>query len=753
MRPVSSYATETESGEGREVMQTDDPKAKVGYWLKWIKDEKAQHKKMLWDYANLAWCEYEKGDRSQYASEDALQRLEARPWPQYWSAINTLAPAYYSKNPDLYAKRRFDLQDKVALTGAKFHENIAERHLEGPSFKTTMQTVVKNVLNTSMGITRVEVEESDELITQVIPLVQQGDQFIRQDGQPWAEEVFQNPETGELYGEEQRPDYSKRKVYCSAVTHDRILWNSEATCFEEITDIAYFKCIPEKQALGLFGAKAKPALRQKKDNQRTDENDSGGEVVGQDKFLSYWEIWCLDSKRVYCVSEDLSTEFLNEKEDPYGLVGFFPSPPFVVQSQRRASLFGVPAYVHLRPTLEMLHDCFRRVQKLLKVSRVRGVADGAVEGLEALITGLAEGDYLMVTNFADLVQKGGVQNLIQHFPTEKIAQEIRELISLSQYFIGQFHDLFGTPDIIRGQTDPQKAAQTNQIETVNASNRFREDVYSIARLARDTLRLMNDLTLNAYRPEDIKHLVGVRYMEEEHQANADAALQLIMSDSENMVRIDIETDSTSYVHEQMEQQQIAQVGQIVIQGMQQIGAVAQTMPQAVPLLAKVLLKTVASMRKSKDIENDIEAAVQALMQPKPPMPPPPDYEGMKLQLENNRLALKNSELAFKQFKEQADLDLKRMKEGREQDRKDFLARLEHFATMSGVDLDRFNADVNAREAIMEETRLAKEVDAKMIEAQKPNLPEKQDSPAAIIINQAPKPDPVPVPVPVVPPRF
>jgi hypothetical protein len=120
-----------------------------------------------------------------------------------------------------------------------------------------------------------------------------------------------------------------------------------------------------------------------------------------------------------------------------------------------------------------------------------------------------------------------------------------------------------------------------------------------------------------------------------------AALNLLKQDRKRIIRIEIETDSTSYLNDQVNAAQRNETAQTVLNGLQQVGQIAQAQPEFAGVALQTLLFALRGLAQGKSFEGEVAQAVTALIQKvsQPPQPPP-DYEGQKLAIQQQELDLK-----------------------------------------------------------------------------------------------------------------
>jgi hypothetical protein len=533
-----------------------------------------------------------------------------------------------------------------------------------------------------------------------------------------------------------------QKVFATHLPYDEVLHTPDAKSESEIKAKAYYFNLSSEEAKDRFGEDVSKKIHWKsnKTTKRSEEKDR--ETESEDTHLnnapgSYvegWECWCEETGYVYWVSNQYVEGFLDEKKNPYGLQGMFPSTKFIIGSKPSKSMYPTPNYIHVMPTISELHKLQNRIFNLITGIRRRALVDGANEELIYALNSLQGGEFVAIENLQSIIEKGGIENLVYWVPVQELVQAIGELQALDEKFKNDHYEWFGVPDILRGTTDPIETATSQEIKQSSAHDRFKFAKKQVRVLARDTIEMQIDLMLGMYSDEKIMRLVGFEFMTPMEQSVFPAALQFLRDDDERSIRIEIETDSMSFLDEQFRAQQMNIAIGTVTQGLQHISQTAQISPDFAKVGLHTLLMGLEVISPGgKDFQGGIKQAVDALIDqienPPEPPPPPPDYEMMKLEIEGNKavaqMQAKYRDLDQKQLKihlndkdSEQENALKSFEFQLDSKVQEFMMAMEGQRVMieqQRVQIEEFSAQMQASESQMEEYRLAKEVDTKTLE--------------------------------------
>lgn len=620
----------------------------VSYWLQWLKSSQDAAKRHI-DETKDAWREYLNIQEDMDSGSTLKRRTPPKKYPIFWSTIKTLQPAYYSRTPIPATRQMFDADDPDARTACLLGDRLATYLMQCSPYDTVMASARDDFILSDKATVRVffeaKIESNPE--KEYVEELPDGSGWIDGDGEPVTAPI-QTDEDGLYYVESNQEYLESARTYLLPVDFDEVLHTPYARHWDEVQEIA-FKCTMSKPDFtDRFGAaKAAKAAFAKREEEDKDLNKAPG------LFIDIWEIWDKRSKRVLWVSEKYRGDFLDVQDDPYELRGFFPCAPFIIGTKPAKSMYPTTLYSQVKPFISQLHSLFNRLFKLISAVRRRGLADAQFDELIQAINSAADVEIVGVQGFAAIMEKGGLQNLLQYVPVKELYECIIEMGQIEERFKNAFFEFTGVPDIVRGSSDPIETAAAQQTKGTFAALRFSYNQKQIQELARNGLELMVDLALKKLDDSSIAEIMGFRYLDPEDQQRFPSALALLRDDSSRMIRIDIETDSTSYLNDQMNQANQAKISDAIMQGLQTIGGLSQNMPEAVPVAIKLLTSQLRGMTLGKQFTDEVDQAVKDLMDKvNNPPEPGPDYEQMAFQLKQQDLALRERMQGFKEWEGQ-----------------------------------------------------------------------------------------------------
>lgn len=630
-------------------------KPSLRFWLSQLKayDNIAKPWKSDVDDAFREYLNFQKGDATAGSPrKGGSEKSQGSHFPIFWSAVRTIQPALYARTPIIVAEKQFkEMRDPAARLASIMIERIGKYAVKTSGFDRSMAIAVTHFLMSEKVTLRVVFDAS---ISQ-----QQTKNYLNPISVPYGDHQmmmgmqYMN-EQGEPYQGEGEPDQDDDGRYFYNGTQEQIDYLS---CETEVPHYKDYRHTPNARHWGEIDWISFDSILTRTEFEETfgeetakdvtfgpvgDKSDKGArnEAKGMPVYYAtVTEIWDKKKKSVYYLCEGYSDWLTNTNNpdggDPYQLEGFFPVAPFMLGTFGANDLFTSPAYVQLKDFIAQVHGAFDRVRRLILALKKAGIFDASKPELAELNAIASEGQFIGVADLDTLLGPGGsLEQLIQFFPTDKIAQGVDQLKTSMLDFENKFYDLWGIPDIYRGITDPNETLGAQQLKGKHMSVRFVVLQREVQRLARDTIEMMCDLYLAKCPEERLMEICGVKYMAPEDQQLAPQALQLLKDDTERCIRIDIETDSTITMDEDADVEHKNNMARTLFDG---IASLKDLDPIFLPVAAKAVEMSVKALQQGKYIEGDLEQALDHLVQQvqqaaqQAASAPPPNPEMIKAQ--------------------------------------------------------------------------------------------------------------------------
>lgn len=605
---ISDAASGVKSFFGRNEQQKadDDEKKKVDVWVKEI--ELAE--RFFKDYHTDGQDTVEA-----FLDEDGSKSLPDRGRYKlnlFNSNIATLSSIMYAKLPKVEADRRFaDPNDDVARVAGEMITRILQNDMNDPEdgLDSVLRQALQDRLVPGLGVARVcyRITEKDDPT------------FVKPEG-------F-DPE------KDQVPQVKDDEWTDVEYVHWRdVLWSPCRTP-AEMRWIAFRSYMTRGEVTARFGADIAPNVPYSSRGPKLDPNEGRADALAQHQDTAQaevWEIWDKASRCVYWYVKGMD-KFLDQKEDPVGYDGFFPSPKPMVANCSTMKFLPKPDYLLARDLYDEINELELRIALLTKACKVAGAYPAAAGEIKDILNQTVENRLVPVVNWAMFADKGGLKGQIDYFPIRDVAETLQILVIQQQGRIQQLYQVTGMSDIIRGQASTTGVTATEQkIKAQFASTRMQSFQDEFAGFAAALLNKKVELIRKFYDDERILKLSNV--LNTPDAEHAQAALQLIRDRDGFNCRISVKAESMSQIdYEALKTERGEFLGSVS----QFLGAAAPLLeqkPEAASFLMELLKFSLAGQKGASEMEGVFDRGIAQVAQAEAAkaQQPPPEPEAVQV---------------------------------------------------------------------------------------------------------------------------
>ena len=636
-----------------------DEKDLVKFWLDQIERSGTDEK----DWRDDA----EKAEKT-YSAQAGAKNLE---FNIFHANIETVVPALYNSTPIPDVRRRFADKDPTGKVVSDILERSLSFSVDTYDFDGTMVSVIKDSEVVDRGVARVR----------YVPY------FAGQ-------------------GEDESVAYAEVKC-------EHVLWRDfrrgPARNWGELPWIA-FRHYLSKDEIEKLIAGSDINLEDIPLNYSSDgttskkEQDPKADVF---KRGMVWEIWDKDSKKVLFICQDYRDRVLKAEDDPLELTNFFPTPKPLMSIEQTSSMVPVTPLKIYDKLVDELNTVTKRITKLVKTLRPRGLYGGNALDIKAL-SEADDGELVPATDVMAFLQAGGLEKILAWFPLDPTTNAIKALYEQREVIKQTIYEVTGIADILRGSTDPNETLGAQQLKAQWGSLRIQRRQQEVARFARDLFEIKAEIIATKFSWQQISMMTGIELPTQEQKMMAQQAAQqgaqippemqkllsqpsveevqqLLQNDVSRNYRIDIESDST--IRNDLSRNQ--QTMNLFLQGTAQfataMGPIIMTDPAMKPLVMEIYGSFARQFKLGRQAEDAIEAATEQA-QKTANQQPPPSPEQQKMEAEKAKAA--------------ADMEMAKEKHGMELEK----MRL-------GLQIEREKLDLKREEMNMKRQEMALEMEA------------------------------------------
>lgn len=253
-----------------------------------------------------------------------------------------------------------------------------------------------------------------------------------------------------------------------------------------------------------------------------------------DDDVTYWEVWCKESRKVKFIREH-DSRIIKVEDDPLGLSGFFPMAHPVQPITLTGKMTPVCPFTIYRKLADELDNITKRIAKIMEGLKVRGIIAGQAEKLVAL-SEADDNEIRVETDLEGLAQTGGLEKAIMWWPIEQAIKVLKELYAQREIVKTSIYEITGISDIVRGASNANETLGAQEIKTRWGALRIQKMQRLIERQVRDIFGIMAELIVSKFSEPTLYQMTGIEITDGMRGLMAQPVLA--------SYRVDVESDST-----------------------------------------------------------------------------------------------------------------------------------------------------------------------------------------------------------------
>lgn len=562
----------------------------------------------------------------------------------FHSNIETMQSMMFGKLPEVGLSRKHaDADDDIARVAGMMLERMLNADIGKPNdqYSTTLRKALQDRLIVGLGCSRVRYDYDEEEV-EVAPVM-------------------------DMMGMEVEPARTETQITNERAPIEYVHWRdrrwSPAKTWEEVRWDAYRTLLTRDQLEKRFGEELGKKIPLTADAHKLDDTDKD---ENKDAFMraEVWEIWCLESKKVYWYCKDYQ-QILDVKDDPLELTGFFPAPRPMIANLTTSAFMPIPDFVLAQDSYNEIDKLETRISKITEAIKVVGVYDASAEGVKRMMTEGMENDLIPVDNWAMFAEKGGIAGTVQWLPIEEIAKVLGLLINRRNDAKAMLYEVTGISDIMRGAQAAGGAVSATEraLEARFASVRIQAMQDEFAKYATDLIRLRAEIVAKHFQAESIVEQSNIQFLPADQQYIG-PALELIKA-KDILWRLEVKPESVAMVdYAQLKQERTDYITALAT-FLQSAAPLIEMEPDSAPMLLEMLKWGLAGFKGSDSVEGILDQAIAKMNNKgQTPEEQKPDPEQIKAQAEQQRQQFEmqkmQMQMQLEQSKQQHEMQMAQM---------------------------------------------------------------------------------------------
>jgi hypothetical protein len=424
----------------------------------------------------------------------------------FWSNVQTLRPAIYSKTPVPICERRFLDKDTTGRIASTILERALRYEVAMSGYHQAMARSVNDYLIVGRG--QVWVRYNPEFGDAISPLSTANDE-MRVAG---SEEALESDR-------EEREDKLEREVLRDSLDVSYVHWQdyyqfpAKVRTEEEIQGKGRRLYMSREDLIERFGKKVGKKVPLDYVPTSTPDEGSKSLVSGTDGMqATVYEIWWKPTKRVYFIAKQYE-DLLEEVDDPLNLEGFFPCPACLQATTTNDTMIPVPDYVESQDQYAQIDNLSKRIDILTSALKVVGVYDASAQGIKRIFEEGKEPDLIPVDSWAMFAEKGGLKGALDFVPLKEIADTLQAIIEVRAKIIEDLDRVNGIWDIMRGTSDARETLGGQRLKQNNGTGRLQQRQDDVAVFCRNIIEIMGEIISEHFNPKTLIQVSGALFDE------------------------------------------------------------------------------------------------------------------------------------------------------------------------------------------------------------------------------------------------
>lgn len=602
-----------------------------------------------------------------------------------WATTETLRPSIYNSKPSPDVRRRFRDNDPVGKAVGETLERALFVLFDSDEPDCAIRNDLLDSLLGGRGVSR---------IRYVPKLAQTGET------RPDKPEVRStDPEDGAGGSQPHEPSegsYEQVEYEQVAIEHVdyRDYREGYGRVWEEVPWVGFRHKMIRPDAEKMFGKEVLKGLEFTQPN--NDDPKQPTDQVGEtQKIAEFWEIWDKLGERVFFVQDKLE-HLLFPKDNPDGeppldFEGFFPCPPPLMMVENTGSRLPVPPFKLYEEQANELDQISVRIDRIVKVCRLRGIYDAKIPEFSDLLTG-DDNELTPIQNAQQWSDKG-LDAAVSWMPIDQLKAVLEALYEARERQKQIIDELTGISDIVRGATDPQETATSQQLKSNYHSIRLSRMQGEVKRYVKDLMRLAAQIMSSKFSSETFAAMTDLKFPTQQQKALMQSQLQMAQQQpqqppSPNLVaalkvptweqimdlmhspalrqfRVDVETDSTIAATLDSDMAALSNLMKAISQLLTELAPLVQAQALPVDAAKEIVMAVIRRARLGTAVED----AFDKMQMPKPP----PDPHAAKAAADAQQSQQDNqTKMQIAQMEEQGRQNMESMRQQFENSRIQFM---------------------------------------------------------------------------------
>ena len=439
----------------------------------------------------------------------------------------------------------------------------------------------------------------------------------------------------------------------------------------------------------------------------------------EDKTVSVYEIWDKWDRKVY-IFHPTFKRILATYDYPYDID--FPCAKPLSYDEFIDSTVPVPRHAQYLAQYEAVDKINQKITALKDSLRVVGAYDASVADFGKIYDADNENSMIGLKN-TEKYQGKAMSDIVWFNDNSAAVSALETLKTVRDEYIADIQKGLGIYDVLEGETQAQDAYGTNRLKGSFGTMRLQDDQKDAIYFVQDTMRIACDIICQAFDPLSILTYSTIEY-DNQTLPQILQGIQLLKTENLKNTRLSISLEDVRSYYDADYKANISELWTSVFNQLTAVSGMVERIPEMAIIAKPAIMSMIRGYKVGAFVEQEMETAIDnaiAAYQERLSQPQQPTPEMLKVQNDQQKLALESQKLQLEAQKTGVELENTAMKDKTALALENKRADAEIAKIISDTEINKAKIDIMQQDADRKERELDAEINLAMYSALHPEI--------------------------------
>ena len=432
-----------------------------------------------------------------------------------------------------------------------------------------------------------------------------------------------------------------------------------------------------------------------------------------------YEIWDKWDRKVY-IFHPTFKRILATYDYPYDID--FPCAKPLSYDEFIDSTVPVPRHAQYLAQYEAVDKINQKITALKDSLRVVGAYDASVADFGKIYDADNENSMIGLKN-TEKYQGKAMSDIVWFNDNSAAVSALETLKTVRDEYIADIQKGLGIYDVLEGETQSQDAYGTNRLKGSFGTMRLQDDQKDAIYFVQDTMRIACDIICQAFDPLSILTYSTIEY-DNQTLPQILQGIQLLKTENLKNTRLSISLEDVRSYYDADYKANISELWTSVFNQLTAVSGMVERIPEMAIIAKPAIMSMIRGYKVGAFVEQEMETAIDnaiAAYQERMAQPQQPTPEMLKVQNDQQKLALESQKLQLEAQKTGVELENTAMKDKTALALENKRADAEIAKIISDTEINKAKIDIMQQDADRKERELDAEINLAMYSALHPEI--------------------------------